>query len=151
MKNILIKGSGDVLGSPKFIRFIKEKTRKNNIVVICGGGTQISKALIEAGYEIRYDHLGRITKTEEEKDIARKILEKERKNLKRSLNDRNIHIISPILKIGSVECHINADNLVKACYLGFDSVYVFTLKNRVINKKKIFKDYPRIKFVGINK
>lgn len=151
MKNILIKGSGDTLGNPKFIKFIKEKAKKNKVVVICGGGTQISKALIKAGYKIKYDHLGRVVKTKEEKNIARNILEKEKRNLQKLLNNSDISVIPPVLRAGSIECHINADNLTKAYYLGFDSIYIFTLKNRVAGKKEIFKSYPRVKVIGIGK
>jgi acetylglutamate kinase len=149
MKNILIKGSGDTLGNPKFIGFIKEKLEKNKVVVICGGGTPISEALVKAGYKIEYDHLGRVLKTKKEKDIARKVLEKEKRNLRKLLSSRKIEVISPVLMAGSVECHINADNLAKAYYLGFDSVYIFTLRNRVADKKEVFRNYPKVKIIGI--
>lgn len=151
MKNILIKGSGDTLENPRFIKFAREKARKDKIVVICGGGTRISEALAEAGYKIRYDHLGRVVKTKEEKKIARKILEKEKRKLQKLFNNKNIKVITPVLKVGSVECHINADNLAKAYYLGFDSIYIFTLKNRVAGKKEIFKSYSKVKVIGIGK
>lgn len=149
MKNILVKGSGDTLENPKFIEFIKEKAKKNKIVVICGGGTQISDALAEAGYKINYNHLGRVAETKEEKNIIKKVLQKEKIKIEKRFNSKNVEIIIPVLKAGSVECHINADNLTKAYYLGFDHIFVFTLKNRSKDKKKIFKDYLRVKIIGV--
>ena len=149
MKNILVKGSGDTLENPKFIKFIKDKAKKNKLVVICGGGTQISEALAKAGYKINYNHLGRVAETKEEKNIIKKVLQKEKIKIEKRLNSKNIETIIPVLKAGSVECHINADNLTKAYYLGFDYIFVFTLANRSKDKKRIFKDFPRVKIIGI--
>jgi acetylglutamate kinase len=149
MKNVLIKGSGDTLENPNFIKFIEDKAKKNKTVVICGGGTQISNALAKAGYKINYNHLGRVAETKEERNIIKKVLQKEKRKLEKRFSSRNVEIIIPVLKVGAVECHINADNLTKAYYLGFDSIFVFTLKNRSKDKKNIFKDYLRVKIIGI--
>lgn len=149
MKNILIKASGDVLNDEKFIKFVKERARQNKIVVICGGGTQISEALMKAGYKIKYDAFGRVVKMQKEKKIVKNVLGKQRRTLEKSINSKNIDIIVPILQAGTVESHINGDNLVKAYYLGFDTIYVFTLKNRITGKKESFKDYPRVKILSI--
>lgn len=45
MKNILVKGSGDITDSQQFFDFVVEKTRNNYVVIICGAGTKISDAL----------------------------------------------------------------------------------------------------------
>ncbi|TAK94846.1 hypothetical protein EPO05_05715 [Patescibacteria group bacterium] len=149
MKNILLKASGDVLHNPKFIKFVQGKAVGNRVVVICGGGTQISNALVEAGYKIEYDDLGRVVKTEKEKRIVENILGKQKNTLRKSVGAQKVEIVVPVLKAGTVSCHINGDNLVKAYYLGFDAVYVFTLKDRIGAKKKFFKDFPKVKVVGI--
>jgi len=149
MKKVLIKASGDILNNSKFVKFVKNKARNSQVVVICGGGTQISEALIKAGFKIRYSHLGRVIKTEREEKIVKNVLEKEKRNLQNLINNKKVEVIIPILKSGTVECHINADNLVKAYYLGFDNIYVFTLKDRVKTKKEVFKRYPKVKILGI--
>jgi len=149
MKNILIKSSGDVLNNKKLIGFIKNKAKKSRVVVICGGGTQISEALIKAGYKIKYDEYGRITKTTKEKNIVKKVLEKHKKELEKIINSKNAKVAIPILKVEGAECHINGDNMVKACYLGFNSIYIFTLKGRIRGKQEIFKNYPKVKIIGM--
>ncbi len=45
MKNILVKGSGDVTHSKEFFGFIVSLPVSNYVVVICGSGTKISTAL----------------------------------------------------------------------------------------------------------
>ena len=150
MKTILIKGSGDVTERQEFLDFINEKSKKDYVVVICGGGSKINKALKEAGYSVRFDDFGRrITKTPEEKTIARNILEKERNILQDKFYTKNVSVLSPILYAGAVICHINGDDLVKAYELGFDEIFVFTKEKRIEKKKLIFKDIPKIKIVGI--
>lgn len=149
MKNILLKASGDVLHNSKFIKFAKDKAKKNTVVIICGGGTRISEALIKSGYKIKYDDFGRVVKTEKEKSIVKNILGNQKKELEKIIGGKNINIVIPILKAGEIECHINGDNLAKAYYLGFDAIYVFTLKNRIKSKKEIFKNFPKVKVIGI--
>jgi acetylglutamate kinase len=149
MKNILLKASGDVLHNPKFIKFSKDKSKNNKVVIICGGGTRISEALIKSGYKIKYDNLGRVVETEKEKSIVKNILGKQKSAFNKIIGTKNIEVIVPILKAGKIECHINGDNLAKAYYLGFDAIYVFTLKSRIKNKKETFKDFPKINVIGI--
>lgn len=145
MKNILIKASGDVTGKKKFFEFVLKMSRKNYVLVICGGGTKISAALEKAGYSISYDKHGRrITKTWAERIIMRDILEREEKRLQDKFVGRGVVVKAPIIYAGAVLCPINGDDLVKAYYLGFDEVYVFTKKERVKKKKEIFKDFPKV-------
>ncbi|MBI4084406.1 MAG: hypothetical protein HY431_00730 [Candidatus Levybacteria bacterium] len=149
MKNILIKVSGDVKNHPDFLTFAVGQTKENYVVVITGSGTQVSKALETAGYMVQYNEHGRVTATWEERKIARDVLEKEAKALEDKFLGKGIVVIPPILYAGSVLCHINADNLVKAYYLGFDEVYIFTLKERVEAKEKEFANYPKVKVVSV--
>lgn len=150
MKNILIKASGDVTEKKEFFDFVAEKAEGNYVVVICGGGTKISKALEEAGYAIRYDGCNRrITETAEERMIMRDILEQEEKRLQDEFVGKGVVVVAPILYAGSVLCPINGDDLVKAYYLGFDEGYVFTKPERVEKKKEVFKDFPKVKIEAI--
>lgn len=149
MKNVLIKASGDVKDHPDFLEFADEKAKENYVIVISGGGTQVGRVLENAGYKIEYNEHGRITATWEERKIARDVLEKEAKDLEDKFLGKGIVVIPPILYAGSVLCHINADNLVKAFYLGFDEIYVFTLKERIAAKEKEFAGYPKVQVVGL--
>jgi hypothetical protein len=151
MKNILIKGSGDITKDQKFIDFVLSKVQFNYVVVICGGGTKISEAFKEAGYPVNFDERGcRITKTREERMLMCDVLEKEKKDLCQRLGDNhNPYIVAPLLDVGSVLCPINGDDLVKAYYLGFDEIYVFTLSGRLEKKKTIFKDFPKVNIIEL--
>lgn len=148
MKNILVKISGDASANPEALRFIREKSKRDKVAVICGGGTQINEALVKAGFKIKFDVHGRVLNSKAEDKIVRKILEKERKDLQVKFS-KNVSVLSPIISAGQVFCHINGDNLVKAFYLGFDEIFVFTLKSRLKNKKDFFKKYSKVKIIGI--
>lgn len=150
VKNVLIKVSGDLHDHPEFLSFTTTKAQSNYVVVICGGGTKISQALQEAGFDIKFDDQhGRITETWQERKIARDILETEAKKLEDKFVGKGIMVMAPILYAGSVICHINGDNLVKALYLGFDEIYVFTTKYRLEAKKKIFQQFPKVQLQGV--
>ncbi|MCK4554350.1 hypothetical protein KAU19_05330 [Candidatus Parcubacteria bacterium] len=145
MKNVLIKGSGDVTESHEFFSFVVNKAAENYTVVICGGGTKISAALEKAGYTVEFDKLGRrITKTWEERIIMRDILEREEKRLQDKFVGKGVVIIPPVLYGGSVLCPINGDDLVKDYEIGYDDLYVLTTKERLEEKKVIFRDYPKV-------
>jgi len=147
--NVLIKASGDVIDKKEVLNFAKKKARKNYVVLICGAGTKIGSALEKHGYKIKFNEHGRITKTIEEREIARGILEGEQRRLEDKLIGTGVCVEIPIIKLGSVLCPINGDSYVKAGYLGFDEIYVFTLRDRVVNKKKIFYDFPKVEVVGV--
>jgi acetylglutamate kinase len=150
LKTILIKGSGDVTERQEFLDFITEKSKKDYVVVICGGGSKINKALKEGGYSVQFDDSGRrITKTPEEKTIARNILEKERNILQDKFYTKNVFVLLPILYAGAVICHINGDDLVKAYELGFDEIFIFTKEKRIEKKKLIFKNNPKVTIIGV--
>ena len=150
IKNILIKVSGDLGETQKFYDFTVDKAKDSFVVVISGAGGQINAALEKAGYQIRFDELhGRITETWEERKIARDILEVEEKKLQDKFVGKGVAVMAPILNARSVLCHINGDNLVKALYLGFEEIYVFTLKDRLEAKKEIFKEWPKVEIIGI--
>lgn len=151
MKNILVKGSGDVADSQSFFDFVVNQAREKYVVLIPGAGTKISEALKEAGFRIEFDALGRrITKTFREHLIMSNVLEMEKKRLEERFADTGVDIISPILFAGYVLCPINGDDLVKAYELGFDEIVVFTTKERMDKKKEIFKNFPKVKIIGVS-
>jgi len=140
VKNILIKVSGDISNNEEFFNFAKKKAKNNYVFVICGAGTKISEVLNKSGYKIKYDdNHGRITQTFAERKIVRDVLEDEEKRLQDKFIGTGVAVGAPILNAGPVLCHINGDNLAKAYYLGFDEIYVFTLKSRIERKKEILK------------
>lgn len=150
MKNILIKGSGDITDSQDFFDFVVEKAQNNYVVMICGGGTKIGAALEKSGYAVKFDELGRrVTKTWEERMIMRDILEQEEKRLQDKFVGKGVTIVPPILYAGSVLCPINGDDLVKAYDLGFDEIYVFTKNERVEKKKIVFQEMKKVEIIGI--
>ena len=150
MKNILIKGSGDVTSSKGFFDLVVEKAHDNYVVVICSGGTKISAALEKAGHTVAYDMQNRrITKTLEERTIMRDILEEEEKRLQDVFVGTGVVVVSPILYAGSVVCPINGDDLVKAYDLGFDEIYVLTKPERVKKKRNVFKEFANVEVVGL--
>ena len=150
IKNILIKSSGDVAESRRFISFVRRKARNNYVVVVCGGGTKISEAFQKAGHPIRFDEIhGRITETWEERKLARDILEQEEQNLQDAFVGRGVVVMAPIIYAGSVLYHINGDNLVKLLAPSFDEAYVFTTTNRRDKKVEQYRDYPKIQVIGI--
>lgn len=155
---ILVKASGDLTNSQELVDFVTEKSVDNFVVIICGGGTKISAALKEAGYEIEYDNLGRrVTKTEGEKSIAANVLRYEAISLKNKILGQDnycqgahgLEVIPSYLSLYGITCPINGDDLLKAYYLGFDESYVFTKKDRIEKKSIIFKDFPKVRIVGI--
>ena len=152
MKNILIKGSGDVTDSQVFFDFVAKTATENYTVVICGCGTKINTALKKAGYIVKFDKLGRrITNTWKERMIVRYILEREEKYLQDKFVGKGVIIIPPILYAGSVLCPINGDDLVEAYELGFDKVYVFTTEERFEEKKIVFQNFPKITVLTVQK
>ena len=145
MKNILIKGSGDVTDKKEFINSAIEIAKKNYVVLICGGGTKISSALKDAGYDIKFDSLGRrITKTWKERLIMRDALEIEENKLQNRFVGKGITVIPPILYAASVLCPINGDDLVRAYELGFDEIQIYTTKERVEKKRQEFLNIEKV-------
>jgi acetylglutamate kinase len=150
--NVLIKVSGDLADSDEFFNFVIAKAKKNFVVVICGGGTKINQELKNKGFEPHFcEPHGRITDTWQERKIARDVLENEQKRLQDKFVGKGVTVIPPLLIIGSVICHINGDNMIKASYLGFSEIYVFTLEERLEAKKQYFKECEKVKIITIKK
>ena len=150
-KNIFVKVSGDEFLNPRFQKWIK-RLRKEAWVVICiGGGTQINEELQKQGYELtQHGPLGRETKTFEERQIARDVLERNQAELEDCLAKIGIHVTVaiPVLTIGNVLCHVNGDQMIRAAYLGFDQLYVVTAPDRVEAKQKEFGSLPKVEVLA---
>ncbi len=150
VKNILVKVSGDIIKNSRFAKFVIDLAKKYFVVVVVGGGTEISERLSRAGYKIVFDDIhGRITESWEERKIAREVLEENTKVLQDFFVGKGVFVVPAIIDITGVTCHINGDNYIKSAYLGFDKLYVFTLKNRVVKKKQIFKDYSKVEIISV--
>ncbi len=150
VKNILVKVSGDVIKNNYFTEFVTDLATQYFVVVVVGGGTEISERLSKAGYEIIFDDIhGRVTESWEERKIARDVLEKKAKALQDFFVGKGVFVVPSVINIAGVTCHINGDNYIKSAYLGFDKLYVFTLKDRVEQKKQIFKGYPKVEIISV--
>lgn len=150
IKNVLIKASGDIFKNETFKFFVTEVAKKSFVVIIVGGGTEISRRLEMAGYSIVFDDIhGRITESWEERKIARDVLEENTKKLQDDLVGTGAFVVPSIIDIAGVTCHINGDNYIKSAYLGFDELYVFTTMERLEAKSKIFRNYSKVKIRAI--
>ncbi len=151
VKNIGIKVSGDLLHREGFYKFAKDKAAKHYTVAVIGGGTDINNALIKAGYDPAFDEHGRrITKTEEERAIMRRVLEKNTELVQNKLIGTGVIAKPSFLDYAEVLCPINGDDFVTTVmYIGYDELYVLTDPSRVKDKQKKFKNYQKIKIIPI--
>ncbi len=152
MQNIFIKVSGDLYKHDSFLDFVSSVSKEGHVVVCVGGGTQINAALQENGFALsEHGPLGRELLSIEEKQIARNVLERNQAELQNILVEKGIvaNVIIPVLDIGSVTCHVNGDEMLKAVYLGFDRLCIVTLKERLLKKQEQFKGLPKIQPVGL--
>lgn len=150
-KTALIKISGDLCKRHDVMDWIGNVSMSYFVVICVGGGTQINEAFSKKNFPVlKHGPLGRESKTFEERQLARDILEKNQVEMQDLLADNGIvvNVVIPVLDIGSVLCHVNGDTFVLAAYLGFDKIYIITLKERVGEKQKQFKKYPKIEIVG---
>lgn len=149
-KNVLFKVSGDLVNNTRFQEFVIEKAKDNYVVVICGGGRQINKTLKKNGIKPYYNGNGaRVTKSLKERDLQREVLWKVRDKLINVFIGKGVWVVSPFIEVAAVECPINGDDMVIACYLGFDEVYVFTLNDRIMKKNQLFRKFKKIKVIGV--
>ncbi|MFA4890644.1 MAG: hypothetical protein WC587_03415 [Candidatus Paceibacterota bacterium] len=136
-KNILIKISGDLIRDDKVLNFIKRKSKNARVVVLVGAGSDISNSLIEKKINFKFTGIGRIIKNVKGKEVARKILSKNKKELQNKLAKEKIKAIVeiPVIKLGNILCHINGDILAAGCSVNFDETNVITQKGRNKNLK----------------
>lgn len=149
-QNCFVKISGDMLNDDT-IQLIETLSKEYFVVVCVGGGTQINNAFREAGHPVeKFGPLGRETKTLEQKQLARDVLEDNQAQIQDRLADRGVYasVVIPVIEVGTVLCHVNGDQYVLAAYHGFDKLCVVTEKSKVNEKKKFFSNFEKIKVVG---
>ena len=149
-KTALIKISGDLLLKKAIIDKIRKISKKYLTVIVVGGGIQINEAFGQKGLPVKFGPLGRETNSLKEKQLARKILKKNQIKIQDLLAKENIAatVTIPFIDVSSVLCPVNGDIFALTTYLGFDHLYIFTLKVREKQKRKEFEKYPKIKVIG---
>lgn len=152
-KTALVKVSGDLCTDSLFLEWLHQLSREYFVVVCVGGGTQINKAFEEVGLTAgTLGPLGRETRTFEERQLARDVLERNQAELQDLLAESNIPavVVLPVLEIGSVLCHVNGDVFVLTAYNGFDRIFVVTLADRRQKKQEEFSKYPKIEVISFD-
>ncbi|EKE19599.1 MAG: hypothetical protein ACD_8C00134G0011 [uncultured bacterium] len=149
-KTALIKISGDLVHNQEVVEKIREISEEYFTAVLIGGGTQISEAFQAKGFPIKFGPLGRETETLEERQLSRDVLENNQAEIQDFLSEKKISVtvIVPIREIASVLCPVNGDIFVLEAYIGYDKLFVFTLKEREEKKKSEFEKYPKIEVIG---
>jgi hypothetical protein len=151
-KSAFVKVSGDIWQDNSFIDWVKKLSEDHFVVICVGGGTQINEAFKASGIALTtHGPLGRELDCIEHKQIARDVLELNRDKLQDILAAKNVRasVIIPVLKIGTVICHVNGDTYIRTAYLGFEHLFVVTTQDRVESKKAQYLDLPKIEVVGI--
>lgn len=135
-KTALVKLSGDLIDRSDVLAWLRELAKEHFVVVISGGGVQINAEFEARGYGKNYGPLGRETRSFDERQLARDILEKNQADIQDLLARENIAavVMIPVLDIGSVLCHVNGDVFVLTAYLGYDKLFILTLQSRVPDK-----------------
>ena len=144
-RNMLVKISGSLINNEKALWRLKELSGQNSLVVIPGGGEDINKAFRERGFEIRFGPLGRITRTLEERQVARDVLEKNQALLQDLLDEKGIdgRVVIPAREIGTVLCLENGDVIVLSAYNGFDKIIILTSESKVEEKQLWIKQLAK--------
>lgn len=152
-KNCLVKLSGDTIND-EVLLWIKELSKKYFVVICCGGGTQINKAFVANNLPKRkFGPLGRETKSFKERQLARDVLEQNQVKIQDKLYKLGIYanVVTPVLEIGTVLCHVNGDQFVLTGYHGFAKIFVVTTPKRLKSKIQQFSLYKKIEVVAFKK
>lgn len=147
----LVKLTGDLADlRSDVVEWLRNLTMKYFVVICTGGGTKISGAFREKGIPFVFGPLGREIGTFEGRQLARDMLELNQVEIQDRLAVEGITatVITPVLDIGSVLCHVNGDTFVLTAYLGYDAIFVLTLQSRLEKKRADFGGYPKIEIVG---
>ena len=132
-KTALVKLSGDLINRADVLAWLRQLATEYYVVVVCGGGVQINLEFEARGFGKNYTTLGRETRSFDERQLARDILEKNQAEIQDLLAREGIPavVLIPVLDIGSVLCHVNGDIFVLTAYLGYDKLFVLTLESRI--------------------
>lgn len=132
----LVKVSGDLIDNREAILFVESLSEVNNfdIVVIVGGSTQISKALVDAGFDVAFQDGHREHESSESKKLATKVLQGTLNKFRDNLSDNFLGVLtSPIISIEmgrSAYNHVNADEYLRILAPNYEHVYCLTKKGR---------------------
>lgn len=151
-RNVFVKISGDVVENDALDEWLRALSKETFVVVCVGGGTQINNALYSAGYPLRpHGPLGRELVTFKERQLVRDVLETNQALLQDRLAEKKIRVtvVIPVQEWGTVLCHMNGDEAVRAAYLGFDELFVVTVAERIENKALQFADLPKVKVIAL--
>jgi acetylglutamate kinase len=150
-ENAFVKLSGDVLANASIFSFLNELSQEYHVVVCVGGGSSINSAMAEMGVEPKFGPLGRETTSMRERQVQREVLERNQAELQDHLQMRGIvaEVIIPWVQCGSVSCPVNGDVYVQVAYLAFDVLFVFTLSERLENKRKQFAHLPKVVVLSV--
>lgn len=143
--NMIVKISGSLINNEKVLRWLKDLSGQNSLVIISGGGEDINEAFRERGFQIRFGPMGRITRTLEERQVARDVLEKNQAILQDLLDEKGINgrAVIPAREIGTVLCLENGDVMVLSAYNGFDKIFVLTSESKVEEKRLWLKQLAK--------
>lgn len=136
-QNAFVKISGNLIEKEEVLEWLKELARQYFVAVCIGGGEQINQAFQERGFKSNFNPLGRVTKTLEERQLARDVLEANQAFIQDMLDEKGIsaRVIVPVDDVATVLCHVNGDVKVLQAYQGYDKLFILTLKDRVEKKK----------------
>jgi hypothetical protein len=140
---ILVKVSGDLVRDKKVIGEVKNLSKKNEVTLIHGAGTQISGALKKNN--ISYGFIGGIRHTTEEgMEICFRESQKVRKRLEKEFRGMDIRIVSPVIKDDDKKnpmiINKNAEEIFRDIHKGFDRKIIFTVSEREKPLIKNIKD-----------
>ncbi len=144
--NAFVKISGNLLEKDKVIEWLKDITKQYFVAICVGGGKQINEAFKKRGFEIKFGPLGRITKSLEERQLARDVLEKNQAFIQDLIDEKGINarVIIPVGDIATVLCPENGDLELLRAYDGYQKIFILTLKDRVKKKRLWVKKIARV-------
>lgn len=151
-KTALIKVSGDLFQDLVVLKWVKTISDEYFVVICVGGGTQINKEFEKRGLPVGgHGPLGRETRTLQERQVARDVLEENQSAVQDILAEKKIPavVVIPVIEIGSVLCHVNGDIFVLMAHHGFDRIFVVTTPGRLKQKQATFAAYPKIEVVAL--
>ena len=136
---ILVKGSGDLVLESAFPDLVAELARPgdNFVVALVGGGSQISAVLAKHEIKSEFTVVGRVIHDKDlagrGRELARRALEENRIELERALQERHAYrsrVITPVVCVGGMLCHLNADLYACALSVNFDRTIILTKRGR---------------------
>jgi len=144
--NAFVKISGSLIEKEEVLEWLKNISKQYFVAICIGGGRQINEAFKERGFNVRFGPMGRITKTLEEKQLARDVLEKNQAVIQDMVDEMGIsaRVIIPVDDVATVLCPVNGDVKVLAAYNGYDKIFILTSKERARKKRLWVKRVAKV-------